>query len=49
MKKILLIAALIVVGLVSVKAKTEKFGTWLELEFTKTFLKKFEFSFIPDM
>ncbi len=49
MKKILLIAVLIIFGLVSVKAKTEEFGIWLELEFTKTFLKKFEFSFIPDI
>ncbi|NOR74918.1 MAG: DUF2490 domain-containing protein [Draconibacterium sp.] len=29
-------------------AQTEKFGTWVELEFTKTFLEKFEFSIIPE-
>lgn len=32
----------------SLSAKTEKFGTWYELEFTKEFLKRFEFSIIPD-
>lgn len=29
-------------------AKTEKFGTWIELEFTKKIKKKFEFSLIPE-
>lgn len=29
-------------------AKTDKFGTWIELELTKKFLKDFEFSFIPE-
>lgn len=32
-----------------VYAKTDKFGTWLEFELTKTFLKNFEFSIIPDV
>jgi hypothetical protein len=29
--------------------KTEKFGTWIEVDITKKFLKKFEFSFIPEL
>lgn len=32
-----------------VNAQTEKFGTWIEVELTKKFLEKFEFSFIPDV
>ena len=32
-----------------VQAKTEKFGTWIELTFTKKFLKDFEFSIIPEI
>ena len=32
-----------------VQAKTEKFGTWIEVDITKKFLKKFEFSFIPEL
>ena len=30
-------------------SKTNKYGTWVELEFTKEFLKKFEFSLIPEV
>jgi len=30
------------------QAKTEKFGTWIELSFSKKFLKDFEFSIIPE-
>ncbi|MCY1722011.1 DUF2490 domain-containing protein [Prolixibacteraceae bacterium Z1-6] len=47
MKRII-VFALALVSVFSVSAKTEKFGTWIELEFTKEFLKKFEFSIIPD-
>lgn len=35
-------------GSFSALAKTEKFGTWIELTFTKKFLKDFEFSIIPE-
>lgn len=49
MKRILLVAILVIAAVGSIKAKTEKFGTWIELELTKTFLKKFEISFIPDI
>jgi hypothetical protein len=30
-------------------AKTDKFGTWIELTLTKKFLKDFEFSIIPEI
>lgn len=30
-------------------AKTDKFGTWIELEFTKKIFKDFEFSIIPEV
>ena len=36
-------------AVVFVNAQTEKFGTWIEVELTKKFLEKFEFSFIPDV
>ncbi len=49
MKKKLLIVLFLLIGLVSAQAKTENFGTWLEVEFAKKFFKKFEFSFIPDV
>lgn len=49
MKRNLLIVLLILTGLGAAQAKTEKFGTWVELEFAKKFFKKFEFSFIPDV
>jgi hypothetical protein len=47
MKRLLLFFLLLTV-FSSVKAKTEQFGTWVELTFTKKFLKDFEFSFIPE-
>lgn len=47
MKRIIILA-LGLFSVFSVSAKTEEFGTWIELEFTKEFLKRFEFSIIPD-
>lgn len=49
MKRNLLIVIFILTGLGVAQAKTEKFGTWVELEFAKKFFKKFEFSFIPEV
>ena len=49
MKKILLSLLVILTGVYSARAQTEEFGVWFELELTKTFLKKFEISFIPDV
>lgn len=48
MKRTIIVFCLIFFGISTLKAKTEKFGTWIELEFTKKFLKDFEFSFIPE-
>ncbi|HKJ78176.1 MAG TPA: DUF2490 domain-containing protein [Prolixibacteraceae bacterium] len=42
----------VLVGLCStmyLDAKSKDFGTWIELEFTKEFLKDFEFSLIPEI
>ncbi len=39
----------LIAGVLSATAKTDKFGTWVELEFTKKFLKRFEFSIIPEI
>lgn len=49
MKRNLLIVVFILLGIVSAQAKTEKYGTWLEFEFTKKLFEKFELSFIPDI
>ncbi|MCF6357711.1 MAG: DUF2490 domain-containing protein [Draconibacterium sp.] len=49
MNRLIILVIFIFVGILSISAKTEKFGTWVEMEFTKTFLKKFEFSFIPEV
>lgn len=45
--KILIFIAIFFV--LSANAKTEKFGTWIELEFRKDFLKKFSFSIVPEL
>lgn len=45
--KLLLFAAVFLVF--SAHAKTEKFGTWIELEFRKDFLKRFAFSITPEL
>ena len=49
MKRSLLIGLFLILGMASVHAKTEKFGTWVEFEITKKLFKKFELSFIPDV
>lgn len=49
MKKISVVVLFFLIGITSVLAQTEKFGTWIEVELTKKFLKKFEISFIPDL
>jgi hypothetical protein len=49
MKRLLSVLFISVVFSFASNAKTEKFGTWVELTFTKKFLKDFEFSFIPEI
>ena len=49
MRLSLLFLILVSVTSLSVNAKTKKFGTWIELEFSKEFLKDFEFSFVPEI
>ncbi|MBW6534883.1 MAG: DUF2490 domain-containing protein [Mariniphaga sp.] len=49
MKRILFIIILFIVGTSAGFSKTEKFGTWIELEFRKDFLKKFSFSIVPEL
>lgn len=49
MKRFLLLIIIFLFSLTAVWAKTEKFGTWIELTFTKKFLKDFEFSIIPEL
>lgn len=49
MRRTLFLLLCLVFAVVSVNAKTDKFGTWFEVELTKKFLKKFEISFIPDI
>lgn len=48
MKRFLLSVIIFLLCFSVVQAKTEKFGTWIELSVTKKFLKKFEFSIIPE-
>jgi len=48
MKKLAIIALIFVFATPAVVAKTEKFGTWVEFTFSKKFLKKFEFSVVPE-
>ena len=48
MNRLLILVFLFFIGISSITAQTNEFETWLELEFTKTFLKKFEFSLIPE-
>ena len=48
MKRVFLILFILFVSYNSINAKTDKFGTWIELTFTKKFLKDFEFSIIPE-
>jgi len=48
MKRVFLILVILFVSYNTINAKTEKFGTWIELTFTKKILKDFEFSIIPE-
>lgn len=48
MKRLPVILLLLFTSYMSVFARTESFGTWIELTFKKKFLKDFEFSFIPE-
>ena len=49
MKRLTILSIVCILTLNTVQAKTEKFGTWIELEFTKKIIKKLEFSFIPEL
>lgn len=49
MKRFLLTVFMLLIGFTISHAKTEQFGTWIELTFTKKFLKDFEFSIIPEL
>jgi hypothetical protein len=49
MNRFLLSTLIILFSFTAVEAKTEKFGTWIEVGITKKFLKKFEFSFVPEL
>jgi hypothetical protein len=49
LKHVLLVLCLVVAGINYVQAKTDKFGTWIELEFRKDFLKQFSFSISPEL
>lgn len=49
MNRLLIVVLLFFIGISSLTAQDNEFETWLELEFTKTFLKKFEFSLIPEI
>ncbi len=48
MKRKVFLLFILLISFSSLKAKTDKFGTWIELEFTKEFSKKWEFSVIPE-
>jgi hypothetical protein len=49
MKRLLLSLFIFLIGFSIAQAKTEKFGTWIEVDITKKFLKDFEFSIIPEL
>jgi hypothetical protein len=49
MKRFILIIFFAVFCSVISNAKTEKFGTWIEMEIRKDFLRKFSFSLIPEL
>lgn len=48
MKKLAVITFVFILAASQAIAKTEKFGTWIELTFSKKYLKKLELSFIPE-
>lgn len=49
MKKFAIVVFIFILSAPAAIAKTEEFGTWIELTFSKKFLKKFEFSIIPEL
>lgn len=49
MRRFVLVALMVCLALFSAKAKTKEFGTWIEFEVSKSFLKDFEFSIIPEI
>ena len=49
MKRTILFLLVLLTGASSIQAKTDKYGTWVELEFSKELFKKFELSFIPEV
>lgn len=49
MKRSVFLLFILLISFFSLKAKTDKFGTWIELEFSKEFFKKWELSFIPEV
>ncbi|HKI87431.1 MAG TPA: DUF2490 domain-containing protein [Draconibacterium sp.] len=48
MKRIILLFFIVCAAFIA-QGKTKKFGTWVELEFSKSFLKDFEFSVVPEV
>lgn len=48
MKRFFIFTLILLSGYFSAQAKTKKFGTWVEFEFSKKFLKDFKFSVIPE-
>lgn len=49
MRRFLIFVLILLFGFNIVQAKTEKFGTWIEVDITKKNFKKVEFSFIPEL
>lgn len=49
LNRFLLIVCLLASGNFIAQAKTERFGTWVELELRKDFLKQFSFSIVPEL
>jgi len=49
MKRLLVFLLILFTAYYSAFAKTDNFGTWIELTFTKKFLKDFQVSFIPEI
>jgi len=49
MKRIVILFMLFLAGNATVSGKTEKFGTWIELEFRKDFLERFSFGLSPEI
>ena len=49
MKRLVILVVFIFICFSVAYSKTEKFGTWIEVDVTKKFLKNFEISFIPEL